>query len=136
MPTRPRLSVQQAGWSASARGAGCSLPRPEGLMHFMENPQLRRGPHPSPAPAARRPESPTVATGQGKDVFVVFRRVCPRAEAWTGLASARTTVLVSHRRTLAAGTPHAGKGAVSGLTCVRGTFAPWGGKETRGPLPS
>ena len=86
-PARPRLSVHQAGWLASARGAGCLLPRPEGLMHFTEKPQPRRaprsalGPHPSSAPAARRPESPAVATGRGKDVSVASSPVCPRAEA-------------------------------------------------------
>lgn len=78
MPTRPRLSVQQAGWSAPARGAGCSLPRPEGLMHVMESPQPRRGPRRSSAAAARRPEPSTGATGQGRDVIVVSSRVSSR----------------------------------------------------------
>lgn len=75
---------------------------------------------------------PPAATGRGRDVSVASSPVCPRAEAWAGLASALSTVPVSHRKTHAAGTPHTGDGAVP-LNVHRGHVRSTGQKEDAGP---
>lgn len=75
---------------------------------------------------------PPAATGRGRDVSVASSPVCPRAEAWAGLASALSTVPVSHRKTHAAGTPHTGEGAVP-LNVHRGHVRSTGQEEDAGP---
>lgn len=78
--------------------------------------------------SSKEAQGPPAATGRGKDVSVVSSPVCPRAEAWAGLASALSTVLVSH----AAGTPHTGEGAVP-LNVRRGHIRSTGREGDAGP---
>nr|CAI9690287.1 unnamed protein product [Rangifer tarandus platyrhynchus] len=78
--------------------------------------------------SSKEARGPPAATGRGKDVSVVSSPVCPRAEAWAGLASALSTVLVSH----AAGTPHTGEGAVP-LNVRRGHIRSTGREGDAGP---
>lgn len=112
---------------AQARGLDALYGEPSAA----QGPMLALGPPPCSAPAARRPEAPQRPQAEA-DVSVVSSPVYSRAEAWAGLASALSTVLVSHRKTLAACPPHTGEGAVP-LNVRRGHVRSTGREGDAGP---
>lgn len=128
VPTGPVCLSSRQGESAPA-GAGCSLPRP-GLDALYGEPSAPKGTPRRP----RRQQLGGLSPPQGpraKAEACLWRpAVCPRAEAWTGPASVHTTVLVSHRKTLAAGTHAREREQSRGLTCVRARSLT--GREGRG----
>ena len=139
---RPALSVCPPGRVASvclgcwllpaqARGLDALYREPSAP----QGPMLALGPPPSSAPAARRPEAPQRPQAEAK-TCLWCPALCVRGRRPgqdSPRLSARFWSLTGKRSQPAL---HTQEREQSRLTCVGGTFAPLGGKETRGPLPS